>query len=43
VLAVYHGAVILFHTGKPEKAHEYADKLLKANAISPDGLVIKDG
>jgi len=37
-MALYHGAVVLFHTGKPEKAWEYADRLLKANANSPDGL-----
>ena len=40
-MALYHGAVVLFHTGKPEKAREYVDRLLKANANSPDGLVIK--
>jgi len=40
-MALYHGAVVLVHTGKPEKACEYADRLLKANANSPDGLVIK--
>lgn len=40
-MALYHGAVVLFHTGKPEKAREYADRLLKANANSADGLVIK--
>ena len=40
-MAFYCGAVVLFHTGKPEKAREYVDRLLKANANSPDGLVIK--
>lgn len=40
-MELYHAAVVLFHTGKPEKAREYADRLLKSNSNSPDGLVIK--
>ncbi|KDR09588.1 tetratricopeptide repeat protein 21B-like [Zootermopsis nevadensis] len=40
-MGLYHGAVVLFYTGKPEKARDYADRLLKSNSISPDGLVIK--
>lgn len=40
-MALYHGAVVLFHMGKPEKAREYADRLLKSNSTSADGLVIK--
>lgn len=40
-MGLYHAAAILYHTGKPEKAREYADKLLKSNPNSPDGLVIK--
>jgi tetratricopeptide repeat protein 21B len=40
-MGLYHGAAVLFHTGKPEKAREYADRLLKSNSNSPDGLVIK--
>jgi tetratricopeptide repeat protein 21B len=40
-MGLYHGAVVLFHTGRPQKAREYADRLLKSNSTSPDGLVVK--
>jgi len=32
-MALYRGEVVLFHTGKPEKAREYSDRLPKANAL----------
>ncbi|XP_068085087.1 tetratricopeptide repeat protein 21B-like [Anabrus simplex] len=38
---LYHAAVVLFYTGKPDKAKDYVDKLLKTNPKSADGLVIK--
>ncbi|XP_069686948.1 tetratricopeptide repeat protein 21B-like [Periplaneta americana] len=40
-MGLYHAATVLFYTGKPDKAREYIDKLLKMNSNSPDGLVIK--
>ncbi|KAK7872002.1 hypothetical protein R5R35_004518 [Gryllus longicercus] len=38
---LYHATAVYLCTGRPDKAREYVDKLLKFNPESPDGLSLK--
>ncbi|CAD5116982.1 DgyrCDS5817 [Dimorphilus gyrociliatus] len=38
---LFYAGTVLYHLGKPDKAREYIDRMLKQNAESKDGLALR--
>eukprot|EP00111_Clytia_hemisphaerica_P000239 TCONS_00000598-protein len=39
--ALYFGGMFLFHSGRPDKAREYVDRMLKMSPDSSEGLILR--
>lgn len=39
--ALYFGGMFLFHSGRPDKAREYVDRMLKMSPSSKEGLILR--